>query len=108
MNKEDLNQSNIKDALRTIYDPEIPANIVDLGLIYDIEIINDHVVTITMTLTTMGCPMITDFIESIKEKVEDRIHGVNQVNVNISFDPPWNPSMINEDALLEMGINKPA
>lgn len=102
--KKALNIENVREILKSIYDPEIPANIVDLGLIYNIEIDPNNNVEITMTLTAMGCPMITEFMEQIKNSIENNIEKVKYVNVNITFDPPWNPSMINKDALLELGI----
>lgn len=108
MDKLELNKENIKEVLKTIYDPEIPANIVDLGLIYEIEVLKDNVVDVTMTLTAMGCPMVTDFMENIKETIMQKIKDVKYVNVNITFDPPWNPNMINEQALFELGINSSA
>lgn len=104
MDKKALTVENIKEVLRQIYDPEIPANIVDLGLIYDVEILLDNVVEVTMTLTAMGCPMVAEFMESIKEGIMENIIDVKYVNVNITFDPPWNPSMITEQALFELGI----
>ena len=106
MERVELTVDNIRSVLRGVYDPEIPANVVDLGLIYDIEILPDHVVDVTMTLTAMGCPLIGEFMESIKEAITQKVENVRHVNVNITFDPPWNPSMINEQALFEMGITQ--
>jgi metal-sulfur cluster biosynthetic enzyme len=106
MNKQPLTEENIKTALKGIYDPEIPANIVDLGLIYAIEILPDKVVDITMTLTAAGCPMMAEFMERIKDAIMEQIEEVKHVNVDITFDPPWNPSMITQEVLFELGIQK--
>ncbi len=108
MEKKEFTVDNIREVLRGVYDPEIPANVVDLGLIYNIEILADNVVDVTMTLTAMGCPLISEFMESIKQGILDGIQDVKHVNVDITFDPPWNPSMINEQALFELGIQKPS
>tara|TARA_R110002020_G_scaffold307438_3_gene523263 strand:- start:165 stop:476 length:312 start_codon:yes stop_codon:yes gene_type:complete len=91
-------------ALKDVYDPEIPVNIVDLGLIYNIEIYDEHSVQVEMTLTAAGCSM-GPFIAQQAEWAIDNIDGVNNVEVNISFDPPWSPDKISEDGRMLLGID---
>ncbi len=90
-------------ALREIYDPEIPVNIYDLGLIYGVDVSDDGGVAVTMTLTTPHCPVA----ESMPGEVELRIGavpGVRDAEVNIVWDPPWDPSKMSDDAKLELGM----
>jgi FeS assembly SUF system protein len=89
--------------LKNVYDPEIPVNIYDLGLIYDIETDDQNKVKITMTLTAPNCPVADSLPLEIKEKVS-AIPGVSEVDINLVFDPPWNQSMMSEEALLELGM----
>ena len=90
-------------ALRQVYDPEIPVNIYELGLIYDINIDDDHKVFIKMTLTAPNCPAADFLVEDVKQKVGS-VDGINEVNVNIVFDPEWNKDMMSEEAKLELGF----
>ena len=104
MNK-DIENLKIKiiDALQTVYDPEIPVSIYELGLIYGIEISNDSDVNITMTLTTPNCPEA----QSIPEKVADTVllvNGVKDVKVHITWEPPWSQDKMTEAAKLELGL----
>ena len=90
-------------AIKEIYDPEIPVNIYDLGLIYGVEVGDDHHVTVTMTLTTPHCPVA----ESMPGEVELRVMavpGVATCDVNLVWDPPWNPSNMSDEARLELGM----
>ncbi len=89
--------------LKTTFDPEIPVNIYDLGLIYDIEVGEDSQVKITMTLTAPNCPVADSLPNEIRERVAE-INGVAGVDINLVFDPPWNQSMMSEEALLELGM----
>lgn len=89
MSKEDL-KKKIIEALKTVYDPEIPINIYDLGLIYNINISDEGVVTIDMTLTAVGCPLATALTQLVSEVVKE-VPGVKDVVVNLVFDPPWTP-----------------
>ena len=95
------------DQLRTCFDPEIPINVVDLGLIYECELTNDadgkRVIRIAMTLTAPGCGMGPILMEDVKEKLE-LIPTVDRAEVELVFDPPWNRSMMSEEALLEAGL----
>jgi FeS assembly SUF system protein len=93
----------IVNTLKNIYDPEIPVNIYDLGLIYDIETDEQQHVKITMTLTAPNCPVADVLPNEIKEKVES-IPGVAGADINLVFDPPWNQSMMSEEALFELGM----
>lgn len=91
------------EALRTVYDPEIPVNIFELGLVYKIDVDDDNAVQIDMTLTSPMCPVAETLPGEVKAKVE-AIDGVNAARVNVVWDPPWNPSMMTEEAQLELGI----
>ncbi len=100
--KENL-KTKIVDALQTVYDPEIPVSIYELGLIYDININNDYDVNITMTLTTPHCPEA----QTIPEKVADTVllvNGVKDVKVQITWEPPWTQDKMTEAAKLELGL----
>ena len=96
-------EMRIVDALRTVYDPEIPVNIYDLGLIYEVEADDNNSVTITMTLTAPNCPLADVIISDTKSSVE-AIEGVKDVNINLVFEPPWSKEMMSEEALLELGF----
>lgn len=93
----------IIDALKEIYDPEIPVNIYDLGLIYNVEVTNDGHAVVTMTLTTPHCPVA----ESMPGEVELRVGavpGVGHAEVNLVWDPPWDPQKMSDEARLELGM----
>lgn len=96
-------ETEIVNLLRHVYDPEIPVNIYDLGLIYDIETDDQHHVRITMTLTAPNCPVADILPNEIREKVA-ALPGVSAVDINLVFDPPWDQSMMSEEALLELGM----
>lgn len=104
MNNEFLQtEEAIVAMLKTVYDPEIPVNVYDLGLIYNIEVDDEKNVRIDMTLTAPNCPA-TDFIlEDVRMKVES-IEGVNNVEVNLVFEPEWDKEMMSEEAKLELGF----
>jgi FeS assembly SUF system protein len=89
--------------LRNIYDPEIPVNIYDLGLIYEVNVEADGRVLLTMTLTSPGCPMVDQLMEEIHEEV-GKVEGVTKVDVKLTFNPPWNKEMMTEEAKLELGF----
>jgi FeS assembly SUF system protein len=93
----------IVDALKTCYDPEIPVNIYELGLIYKVDVEDDNRVLVDMTLTSPNCPVA----ESLPIEVQDKVKGVEGVagcEVNLVWDPPWHPSMMSEEAQLELGM----
>ena len=89
--------------LKTIYDPEIPVDIYELGLIYDVMVNTDYEVKILMTLTTPNCPVAESLPQEVKEKVAS-IDTVKEAEVEITFDPPWNQDLISEEAKLELGL----
>lgn len=93
----------VVQVLRTIYDPEIPLNIYELGLIYNIEIDDNSVVTIRMTLTSPNCPVAEDLPTEVYDKVK-AAEGVSDVNVILTFEPPWDRNMISDAGLLELGF----
>jgi FeS assembly SUF system protein len=96
-------EENIVKMLRTVFDPEIPVNVYDLGLIYKVDIGEGGNVSLDMTLTAPGCPA-TDFIlEDVRMKVES-VEGVKSVNINLVFDPPWDRDMMSDEAKLELGL----
>lgn len=90
-------------ALRTVYDPEIPVNIYDLGLIYRIAPADTSFVEIDMTLTAPGCPVAGEMLSWVRNAVSG-IAGIEQVKVNLVFDPPWDQSKMSEEAKLELGL----
>lgn len=96
-------QSAVIDVLKSIYDPEIPVDIYELGLIYNVDISDDGDATITMTLTTPHCPVA----ESLPNEVELRVlsvPGIRDAVVNLVWDPPWDPSKMSDEARLELGM----
>jgi len=102
-----VNEDMLWDQMRTCYDPEIPINIVDLGLIYDCKISRQegggHRVDVVMTLTAPGCGMGQFLAEDVRSKLE-QVPNVSEVNVELTFDPPWNQDMMSEAARLETGL----
>ena len=90
-------------ALRTVHDPEIPVNIYDLGLIYRIEPNHQGFVEIDMTLTAPGCPVAGEMMNWVQKAVSD-VRGIDNVKVNLVFDPPWDKSKMSEDVQLELGL----
>jgi len=96
-------RDKIEDVLRTVYDPEIPVNILDLGLVYAIRIGDNNNVHVTMTLTAPACPVAPEIVFSVENKIRE-IEGVNDVHIQLTFDPPWNKEMMSEEAKLELGF----
>ena len=96
-------ESEIGKVLKNIYDPEIPVNIYDLGLIYEIIVDDDRKVEIVMTLTAPNCPMVDELMAEINEKVR-AVEGVRDLVINLTFDPPWDKSMMTEEAMLDLGL----
>jgi len=101
VNSEEL-KAKVIEKLETIFDPEIPVNIYELGLIYEVEIMPINNVQIVMTLTAPGCPAAQSLPVEVDQKVRE-IEGVNDVYVSVTWDPPWNKSMMSEAAMLELG-----
>ena len=96
-------EGKIGEVLKNIYDPEIPVNIYDLGLIYEIIADGDNKVEIVMTLTAPNCPMVDELMAEINEKVR-AVEGVSDLVINLTFDPPWDKSMMTEEAMLDLGL----
>lgn len=96
-------EADIVKALKNVYDPEIPVNVYDLGLIYEIDVKSAQEVDITMTLTAPNCPMADIVLNDVETYVKD-VKGVEKVNVILTFDPPWDKDMLSEEARLELGM----
>lgn len=102
MNSEELGEKIVR-VLKTIYDPEIPVDIYELGLIYDVFVNEDNDVKVIMTLTTPNCPVA----ESMPLEVEEKVKSINEVNnakVELTFEPPWTRDLMSEEAKLELGM----
>ncbi|MCH3995106.1 iron-sulfur cluster assembly protein [Prevotella cerevisiae] len=97
-------EERIVDILKTVYDPEIPVNIWDLGMIYKIDVKDDATVNIDMTFTAPSCPAADFILEDVRTKVES-VEGVKSANVNLVFEPAWDQSMMSEEAKEELGFN---
>jgi metal-sulfur cluster biosynthetic enzyme len=102
MKPEKPTKATVTKALETVLDPELGVSIVDLGLVYDVTI-KKGAVKITMTLTTIGCPLFQTIENEVKEKVS-AIPGVTTVEVELTFNPPWDPSRLSEKAKAELGM----
>ncbi len=96
-------EEKIVDMLKTVYDPEIPVNVYDLGLIYKIDVADGGAVTIDMTLTAPNCPVADFIVEDVRQKVAS-IDGVTSATVNLVFEPEWDREMMSEEAKLELGF----
>lgn len=96
-------REKIEEVLRTVHDPEIPVNIMELGLVYEIKIQEGGKVKITMTLTAPACPVAGEIIMEVETKIR-AIEGVTDVHVHLTFDPPWTRDMMTEEAKLELGF----
>lgn len=96
-------ETRIVGVLKSIYDPEIPVNIYDLGLIYNIELDDNNIAHITMTLTAPNCPMAEELVEEVKYKVAGT-KGVKDCDLKLTFNPPWDRSLLSDEAKLELGF----
>ena len=107
MSEETLDTEKLGDeivrVLKTIYDPEIPVDIYELGLIYDVFVNENSEVKILMTLTSPNCPVAESLPQEVKEKVSS-INDISSCEVEITFDPPWNKEIMSEEAKLELGL----
>ncbi len=107
MSKEKLSgrasEEKITEALKGVHDPEIPVNVFDLGLIYGIEVEDDGLVKIDMTLTNPNCP-VADQMPAMVSKAVQEVEGVKKVQVKLVFDPPWTKDRMSEAAMLELGL----
>ena len=96
-------EEKIVDVLKTVYDPEIPVNIYDLGMIYKIDVNDDGTVDMDMTFTAPSCPAADFILEDVRTKVES-VKGVKAANVNLVFEPAWDQSMMSDEAKVELGF----
>lgn len=96
-------ETRLVGVLKSIFDPEIPVNIYDLGLIYSIDVDDDQIAHIIMTLTAPNCPMAEELIEEVKYKISGT-KGVKEADLKLTFNPPWDKSMLSEEAKLELGF----
>ncbi len=96
-------EERIVDVIKTVYDPEIPVNIWDLGMIYKVDLQDDGNLDIDMTFTAPSCPAADFILEDVRTKVES-IDGVKSANINLVFDPAWDQSMMSEEARVELGF----
>lgn len=99
---EQFSAAEVYDTLKSVYDPEIPVNVVDLGLIYDVQV-NDSDVYVQMTLTFPGCGMGPYIAQQAEWAIND-IEGVGEVEIELVFDPPWSPDLISEEAKAQLGL----
>jgi FeS assembly SUF system protein len=97
-------EERIVDVLKTVYDPEIPVNIFDLGMIYKIDVQDDGSVEMDMTFTSPACPAADFILEDVRTKVES-VEGIKAANVNLVFEPEWDKSMMTEEARIELGMD---
>ena len=97
-------EGRIVDVLKTVYDPEIPVDIYELGMIYKIDVRDDATVDIDMTFTAPNCPAADFILEDVRTKVES-VEGVKGCNVNLVFEPAWDQSMMSEEARVELGFD---
>jgi FeS assembly SUF system protein len=96
-------ESRVREVLKTVFDPEIPVNIYELGLVYSIDVQDKGHVIVRMTLTSPNCPVAESLPIDVKNKVES-IDGVNSAEVDIVWEPPWTPEMMSDAAKLELGM----
>lgn len=96
-------EEKIVDMLKTVYDPEIPVNVYDLGLIYKIDLQETGELTVDMTLTAPNCPAADFIMEDVRQKIES-VEGVTSAQVNLVFEPEWDKDMMTEEAKLELGF----
>jgi len=99
-----LIETRIVDVLRTVFDPEIPVNVYDLGLIYKIDLQDNGNLELDMTLTAPNCPAAEYIMEDVRQKVET-VTGVTSANVNLVFEPEWTKDMLSDEARLELGLD---
>ena len=105
MNTQEIQETEarIVGVLKNIFDPEIPVNIYDLGLIYEVRVDEEQIAHITTTLTTPNCPLAEDLVEEVRYKVAG-IRGVKDCDLKLTFSPPWDRSMLSDEAKLELGL----
>ena len=104
LEEKTLLEERIVDVLKTVYDPEIPVNIYDLGMIYKIDVQDDGSLDMDMTFTAPNCPAADFILEDVRSKVES-VDGITTANVNLVFEPAWDQSMMSEEARVELGFD---
>ena len=97
-------EERIVDVLKTVYDPEIPVNIWDLGMIYKIDVLDDGNVNVDMTFTSPSCPAADFILEDVRSKIES-VSGIKAANIELVFEPVWDQSMMSEEARVELGFH---
>ena len=97
-------EERIVDVLKTVYDPEIPVNIWDLGMIYKIDVLDDGNVNVDMTFTSPSCPAADFILEDVRSKIES-VSGIKAANIELVFEPVWDQSMLSEEARVELGFD---
>ena len=97
-------EERIVDVLKTVYDPEIPVNIWDLGMIYRIDVLDDGNVNVDMTFTSPSCPAADFILEDVRSKIES-VSGIKAANIELVFEPVWDQSMMSEEARVELGFD---
>ena len=97
-------EEHIVDVLKTVYDPEIPVNIWDLGMIYKIDVLDDGNVNVDMTFTSPSCPAADFILEDVRSKIES-VSGIKAANIELVFEPVWDQSMMSEEARVELGFD---
>ena len=100
---ETIIEAQVVESLRTCFDPEIPVNIYDMGLIYDLKVNTEGAVTIQMTLTSPHCPAVQSLPAEVESKAR-AVSGVNDVKIDLVWEPPWDPSKMSEAARLQLGM----
>lgn len=100
-----INEKMVLAALKEVIDPELGLNVVDLGLIYDVNLDEEEGVGVFMTLTTPGCPMQAGFAREIEGALKDAFPGLDRVSVHLVWDPPWHPDMISEEGKSALGLS---
>ncbi|MBI5366970.1 MAG: DUF59 domain-containing protein [Planctomycetes bacterium] len=98
-----ITEEQVMDSLRRVYDPEIPVNIVDLGLIYEVKVTEETKVYVKMTMTSMGCPTTEWILLDAQRKVKE-VQGVTDARIDLTWEPPWDPSRLSEGARLQLGM----
>ncbi len=97
-------EGRVVEALKSCYDPEIPVNIFELGLIYEIAVDDEQAIAVTMTLTSPMCPFAGSLPPEIQQKIKDQVSGASDATVEVVWDPPWTTDMMSESAKLELGM----
>ena len=96
-------EKKIIGVLKTIYDPEIPVNIYDLGLIYEVRVDKEKTAHIRMTLTAPNCPIADQLLDEVRDKA-GKVEGIDKVDLSLTFNPPWNPDNLSDEVKLELGF----